>query len=178
MPDFLPHTAKGRPHTEKLLTAVFSCGIIILQGGINVKCSIVIDVARDEEVIVYAHERNGLCDEIEQICRERITVINAGCDTEIHRIDVNEVSLFLAENGKTVAVTDEGRFTVKDRLYRLEEALPTKFVRINQSAIANIDRIARFDTSIAGTLKVIFKNGCTDYVSRRSLKKVKERLGL
>ena len=56
--------------------------------------------------------------------------------------------------------------------------LGTDFIKINQSCIANIRQIQRFDTSFSGTLRVIFKNGYTDYVSRRQLKAVKERLGL
>ena len=89
-----------------------------------------------------------------------------------------DVQCFTVENGKVYALTAEGKWQIKRRLYQLEEILPRAFVKINQSTLANLKQIERFDTSIAGTLKVRFKNGATDYVSRRNLKAVKERLGI
>ena len=64
------------------------------------------------------------------------------------------------------------------RLYSIEEKLSEDFIKINQSTVINIKKIQRFDVSVTGTLKVIMKNGYTDYVSRRRIKNVKERLGL
>ena len=52
------------------------------------------------------------------------------------------------------------------------------FIYINQGCLANINLIDRFDASIGGTLLIIFKSGYKDYVSRRQLKKIKERLGI
>ena len=69
-------------------------------------------------------------------------------------------------------------YLLKERLYSLEEKLPETFVRINQSCLANIKKMDRFDTTISGTLKIQFKNGHMDYVSRRQLKTVKERIGI
>jgi len=68
-------------------------------------------------------------------------------------------------------------FRLNHRLYQLEERLGTRFLKINQSCLANIQQIQRFDASLAGALLVIFKNGYRDYVSRRQLKTVKERMG-
>ena len=44
--------------------------------------------------------------------------------------------------------------------------------------LANFNRIDHFKASIGGALLIIFKSGYKDYVSRRRLKLVKERLGL
>ena len=76
------------------------------------------------------------------------------------------------------AITEKERLRLKCRLYQLEEVLPEYFVKINQSCVANIRKVARFDTSVSGTLLIKFKNGYKDYVSRRQMKAVKERLGL
>ena len=56
--------------------------------------------------------------------------------------------------------------------------LDLNFVRINQSCIANINQIKKFSASFNGFLQVHFKNGYIDYVSRRELKNVKERVGI
>ena len=73
---------------------------------------------------------------------------------------------------------ESGKYRMNCRLYHLEQRLPNSFVKIHQSCLANIRKIKRFDTSLAGTLTVCFQNGHRDYVSRRNLKQVKERLGL
>ena len=64
------------------------------------------------------------------------------------------------------------------RLYQLEELLPSDFLKINQSCLVNIEKIKRFDSSIGASLRVMLDDGDRDYVSRRQLKTVKERLGL
>ena len=76
------------------------------------------------------------------------------------------------------ALTEKGKYRLKSRLYQLEKNLNDNFVKINQSCIANIKKIEKFKASVGGALMVIFKNGYEDYVSRRNLKNVKERLGL
>ena len=54
--------------------------------------------------------------------------------------------------------------------------LPDGFIKINQSTVANISKIARFGTSFDGSLYVTFKNGYRDYVSRRQISNVKRAL--
>ena len=76
------------------------------------------------------------------------------------------------------ALTENEKFKIKSRLYQLEEKLDNNFVKINQSCIANIKKIDRFKATVGGSLTVVFENGYVDFVSRRKLKNVKERLGL
>ena len=85
---------------------------------------------------------------------------------------------FSVEDNRVYAVTEKEKLQLKIRLYQVEEMADKGFVKINQSCVANIRHIKRFDASVSGTLRVVFKNGYTDYVSRRQLKTVKERLGL
>ena len=94
------------------------------------------------------------------------------------KLEIDEIYCIITENNKVIALTDNGKFLLKHRMYQLEEKLPQNFIKINQSCIANINEIKRFDSSISGTLKVVFKNGFSDYVSRRNIKSVKERLGV
>ena len=83
-----------------------------------------------------------------------------------------------AEDNKVFVLTQNEKLQLKCRLYQVEGELPEHFVKINQSCIANIKMIQRFDASYSGTLKVFFKNGHSDYVSRRRMKIVRERMGL
>jgi DNA-binding LytR/AlgR family response regulator len=82
------------------------------------------------------------------------------------------------ENNKLIAITEKGNFQIKERLYRIEEIVYDGFIKINQSTLVKRIDIERFEVSVGGALMVVLKNGYKDYVSRRQLKKVKERLGL
>ena len=142
------------------------------------KLKITIDKMHDEEILVFAHERTKLVDDIESLvnnCTKEIVGYSAG---EAQILHLSQISCFTVENNKVYAIVDKEKLNVKLRLYQLEEILDSTFIKINQSCIANVNEIKRFDFSVSGTLKVIFKNGYCDYVSRRNIKSVKERLGV
>ncbi len=141
------------------------------------KCHVVIDPTCEEEVRICAHQRSALVEEIERLVSGEQSELIGYRDKVGVRLRPEEVSYFAVENGRVTAVTTDGTLQLRCRLYQLEGRLPPNFIKINQSCIGNIRHILRFDTSIAGTLLVTFKNGHTDYVSRRCLKAIKERLG-
>ena len=142
------------------------------------KFTVIITNERDEEVVIYAREKTKLIYDIENLIRDNAFELIGYSGYEAVNLRTDEVVCFLVEEGKVYAITDKNRFRLKSRLYQLEETLPENFVKINQSCIANIKKIERFDTSVSGTLLIKFKNGYRDYVSRRQMKAVKERFGL
>lgn len=81
-------------------------------------------------------------------------------------------------DGKGVsAQTAEGIYTVRLRLYELEERLDrTRFVRISNAEIINLDRVTAVDLSLAGTICMTLSGQVRVYVSRRYVKKIKETL--
>ena len=99
-------------------------------------------------------------------------------DKEIISLDSSDIYCVSIIDNKVYAICEKEKLILKERLYILEEKLPGNFLKINQSCIANLNKVERFDASISGTLKLRFKNGYTDYVSRRQLKFIKERLGI
>lgn len=141
------------------------------------KCEITIGKNHEEGVWVYAEERTQLIDEIEELVLGHSNEIIGYTDREIVKINQSEVYCFFVEDNKVYALTQNEKFQLKQRLYHLEEVLDKSFVKINQSCIANIKKIKKFDASFSGSLLVEFKNGHTDYVSRRQVKAVKERIG-
>ena len=142
------------------------------------KITVIFDKEREEEVLIYARERTALIDSIEQLVTEDSVSLIGYSDREAVPLDLDDICFFTVEANKVFAVTDSEKFQLKHRLYKIEEQLPKRFVKINQSCIANIKKIKRFDASVSGTLTVIFQNGDRDFVSRRNLKNVNERLGL
>ncbi len=142
------------------------------------KLSIFIDKEHEEEVIVYAHEKNEIVSEIERLLNSNSTELIGFKEDMIEKLEPFEVYCFSVEGGKVYAYTENDKFHIKQRLYTLEGILPDCFIKINQSCIANINMIKGFEAAFSGSLLVRLKNGHTDYVSRRNLKNVKERLGL
>lgn len=141
------------------------------------KFRMIIDRDREEEVVIYAHEKTKLIEDIEALVLGNTAELIGYTERSTVKLDANDVMCFSVENGKIYALTKNEKLRIKLRLYQIEEMLSDGFVKINQSCVANIKMIERFESSFSGAIQVRFKNGYTDYVSRRQLKTVKERLG-
>lgn len=141
------------------------------------KYSIIIDKDREEEAVIYAHERSRIVQRLEAILQDSATELLGYRNDEIVRIVPADVLCFSVEEAKAYAITEKGKYQLKLRLYQLEEMLGTSFLKINQSCLVNVEKIESFKTSIGGALMVTLKGGYRDYVSRRQLKAVKERIG-
>jgi len=139
----------------------------------NIK--VVVDKDREEEILIYVHKRSELVDKIERLVRGQESII-AKRDRVSYNIELSAVDCFTSDDNKVFARAGKEILEVDEKLYELEETLSESFIKINKSCIANIEKIKSFDASITGTLIVNFKNGYRDYVSRRRLKQVKERL--
>lgn len=151
---------------------------IRMKGGVIMKCTVILDKTREEEIVIYAHQKNEMIFEIERMAQEKPLQMTGFLNEEIVRLEPQDIYCFTVEGGRLYAIGENEKYLIKARLYNIEEILDKSFIKINQSSIANVKKIQKFDASISGTLKVIFKNGHTDYVSRRNIKNVKERLGL
>lgn len=142
---------------------------------------LIIDQNCTEEVIANVHERTPLIDEIERLVTQEGTSnqIVGYLEDEIKILPVDEIECFYVEDEKTYASFLNGRkYVVKKRLYEIENSLPSDFVRINKSAIANTKKIARFKVQISGAVDVQFESGYTEAVSRRCFVELKKRYGL
>ena len=142
------------------------------------KFKLFIDKEKEEQVLIYAHQKSKLTDAIQQLVEQDAVELNGYIDREVVRLNVTEIYCFMVENNKVYALTKKDKFYLKCRLYQLEDQFSESFIKINQSCMVNVKMIARFDASLSGVLKVRLKNGYSDYVSRRNVKSVKERLGL
>ena len=148
------------------------------KGDEGMKCEIIIDPSCEERVVIYAKEESSLIQEIKQLAENSEKDLLGYAGDEIVKLNPSDICHISVIGGKVYATVGRQRYLLKERLYFLEEKLPESFVKINQSCLANIKKTERFDTSLSGTLKIHFKNGDTDCVSRRQLKAVKERLGI
>ena len=141
------------------------------------KLNVFVDKNQEERIDIYIKEKSRIVEDIEKLISEENEIL-CHKNGEAYKIGFSEIVLFSVENEKVAVFTEKDKFFIRERLYMIEEKMPSAFIKLNQSAIGNIKKIKKFDCSVSGTLKVTFTNGLTDFVSRRQVKAVKERLGL
>lgn len=142
------------------------------------KYKLIIDETKDEELIITCHHKREVFDQIEQLITNMDAQLIGYENEDIVILNYGDVVCFVSDNNKVFALVGKHKYLIKKRLYQIEEQLDLNYVRINQSCIANIKQISKFSASFNGFLQVHFKNGYSDYVSRRELKNVKERIGI
>lgn len=131
-----------------------------------------------DEIVAYASKRNKLINEIEALCMNSSTKIIGYDNGRIKELNINDIECFITVDDKVYALGKNLKYQVKMRLYELNEMFNNSFTYINQGCLANLKRVDHFEVSLGGALLVVFKSGYKDYVSRRKLKNVKERIGL
>ena len=142
------------------------------------KFNLIIDKSKEEEITATVHGRSSLTERIEALVmqysgNDRIPVFS---EDEMKLLQFSEIESVVSEEGKTFVTDSSGnRFRIKMRLYEIEEILPSYFIRINKSALANEKRIERFSANFCGAVDAVFKSGNKEYVSRRCFAEIKRR---
>ena len=143
---------------------------------------LVIDKTQEETVVATVHERSRLTDEMELLVLQHDGSDRIAAYTEdgMRMLPFSDIECITVLDGKTYAVTRSGeRCRLKLRLYELEERLDRHtFVRISQSEIVNLRKVTALDLALTGTIRMTLTGGTVCWVSRRSVKKIKEALGL
>lgn len=141
------------------------------------KFTLIINKEQDEEVVITAHQRTTLIDEIEALISRHTDRIPGYTEDDIRMLSVGQIECVTVLDGKTYAIDSQNRkYRLKQRLYELEAQLPPSFIRINKSTLANEACLDRFVVTYAGSVDAVFKCGYTEYVSRRCFAQIKRRL--
>lgn len=141
------------------------------------KFKLILDPKQEETVVVTAHCRTPLVEEIETLISKHADRIPGYTEDDIKMLSVSDIQCITVLDGKTYAVDSENkRYRLKMRLYELEATLPASFIRINKSALANKTHLDRFQVTYAGSVDAVFKCGYREYVSRRCFTQIKRRL--
>ncbi|SDP14177.1 LytTR family DNA-binding domain-containing protein [Clostridium gasigenes] len=97
-------------------------------------------------------------------------------DTQYY-ISLEEILFFETEENGICAHTIDNIYTVKYKLYELEEFLPGYFMRVSKSTILNTNHIYSITHSLSSSSKVEFQNTHKQvYVSRYYYKPLKIKL--
>lgn len=145
------------------------------------KIELKLDPAEPEtRVVIHAPARTP---EVEELLG-RLDMSDAGLllgfqeDTAVP-LDLERVLRFYGEDKEIRAQTPDGTYTVRLRLYELEQRLAgRRFARVSHSEIVNLRQVTALDLGLTGTIRMTLTGGVTTYVSRRYVKKMKEVLGL
>ncbi|MFJ7973136.1 LytTR family DNA-binding domain-containing protein [Psychrobacillus sp. NPDC096389] len=143
------------------------------------KVSLNIDSDFNEtKVIIETPELDDSVQDILDFIKGRESEFLVGKNGEMqHILKPTDIHYFHTEKEAVFGVTSTGSYKLKEKLYELEEILPSnKFIRLSKSVIANLHELSRFEASFNGTLCVYFKSGAKEYVSRTYVNAIKEAL--
>ncbi len=142
------------------------------------KYRLIIDKDAEEEIIAKVHATSSLTEQIENLVysfsgMESIVGYNAD---EMRKLLFSEIECITVINKKVTAVATNGKqYRIQERLRELEGILPTYFIRINKSTLANEHCIERFVAVYSGSVDAVFKCGYREYVSRRGFSQIRRR---
>ena len=142
------------------------------------KYKLIIDKNAEEEIIAVVHAPSSLTEKIEDLVRNfsGTDFIMGYRDEEMRKLSLGEIECITVLDRKVIAIDTNGNhYLLKDRLRDLENILPSYFIRINKSTLANEHRIQRFDAVFSGGVDAVFHCGYKEYVSRRCLAEIKRR---
>lgn len=115
----------------------------------------------------------------EKIQNSSLNVLTGFYNGKLEFIDPDDIIRVYASDKKVYAVTMDKKYLLRLALYQVEDRLSSqKFIRISNSEIINLEKTKSFDLDYINTISCEMVNGDVCYVSRRTLKKVKEVLGI
>ena len=145
------------------------------------KFTLNVDKTCEEEITATVHAPSELTERIEALVmeymgRDKLPVYT---EDEMKMLPIAQIECITVIDGKTWAIDTSGkRYRLKGRLYEVESLLPSNFIRINKSALANTARLDRFAVCFTGAVDAVFQSGYREYVSRRCFADIKRRYDL
>ena len=142
------------------------------------KYKLIIDKNAEEEIVAVVHAPSSLTQQIENLVCEfsGADFLMGYREGEMRKLAFQEIECITIIDRKVIAIDTCGNhYRIQDRLRELEDILPSYFIRINKSSLANEHRILRFDAVFSGGVDAIFQCGYREYVSRRCFAEIRRR---
>ena len=142
------------------------------------KYKLIIDKNVEEEIIAIVHAPSELTQQIEDLVQNYSgkDYVMGYCEDEMRKLAFQEIECITIMDRRVIAIDTEGKqYRLNDRLRDLEDILPSYFIRINKSTLANEHRILKFNTMFSGGVNAVFQCGYKEYVSRRCFSEIRRR---
>lgn len=143
------------------------------------KINIEIDDQYDEtSITIQTNEWTEELEEIVKILRRKNRKRIFGMeDEQTILLDPKKIDFVYAERRKVFACMGKRQVEIRMKLYEVEELLaPHHFMRFSKSVIGNLSRIEQFELAFNGNLCVFFQSGNKEYITRKYVTAVKNKL--
>ena len=164
-----------------LWTAQEKSPILSIKGGRTVEIEVKLEAGRtDVRVEIHAPamtpEVEALLTLLSREDPEGLLGFREGTAVPLTAADILR---FYGEDKAVLAQTETGVYTVRQRLYELEQRFAAhRFARISHSEIVNLKKVTALDLTLSGTIRMTLTDGTVCWASRRYVRKIKEVLGL
>ena len=142
------------------------------------KFKLIIDKDCEEEIVAKVHSANDLTSKIEDLIFSYVgsDYLTVQRDYEILTIKFADIECITVIDRKLYVIDRRGeKYRTSGTLSEIEKMLPSYFIRINKSSIANERKISCFKTTFSGGVDAVFNSGYKEYVSRRCFAEIKRR---
>ena len=136
-------------------------------------------IPKDQRIITIEDSAELRLMQIENLVRgfSGVDSLMGHSEDEMRKLSFGEIECITILDRKVIAIDTKGtQYRIQNSLRNLEAALPSYFIRINKSTLANEHRILRFDAAFSGGVDAVFQCGYREYVSRRCFAEIKRRL--
>lgn len=99
-------------------------------------------------------------------------------DSAIILVDNAEILYFESVDDRVFAYTKNQVYESHQKLYQLEEELPSNFLRASKAVIVNINMIEKLSPDFSGRIEATLSNDCKVVFSRMYVPVLKQHLGL
>lgn len=124
--------------------------------------------ARDEAV-------QGLMDRLAEPPSGGLPVYDR--EGNLHTLAASEIISVTMESKLLHVITADGIWYARRSLQSMEESLDSaRFVRISRYELVNLDKVMRYDFTLAGTLRLELTGGMETWASRRCIPDIRKRL--
>ena len=142
------------------------------------KYKLIIDKDAEESIVATVRAPSSLTARIEDLVRSFSGPdgVMGHREDELRMLPFPDIECITVLERKVTAIDTLGHhYRLQERLRDLEEILPSYFIRINKSTLANENRITRFDAAFSGGVDAVFRCGYREYVSRRCFAQIRRR---
>ena len=149
----------------------------------KVKVRVEIDPSCNESEVVIRTDRETeyirkLASDIDKIAEKDVPQIRVYDGRSSLLISQDEIIRVYTEPRKLMVQTAVGEtYEARSTLKELEMVLDEEcFVRISRFEVINMERVAGFDVSVSGTIRVTFEDGTISWVARRYVRAIEQKL--